>query len=282
MPRPKNRARASKNVKEISSDRDIDLTQCSNEVKKWGKGNKTYANRRDRAFKSRVKRSSESDGNDCQEYVVEKIMRKRINTATSKTEYFIKWAGWSERSNTWEPAENLSCPKLLAQFEENCERMNVLKRSTRRSVNPEANDPQPSTSRRTRRSTRITRDRSPSPKPSAFKENTIIEEVHDSDLQPPKTVSQLRESPEFQEMMTPEMMLAFDESDEPDSIEGFDRGLQPEKITGAIRFENQLLFMIKWKGCKKLDIVPAREANLKCPDVVIDYYQRRLRWVPGQ
>lgn len=74
-----------------------------------------------------------------------------------------------------------------------------------------------------------------------------------------------------------------EESDEDDEcgVEGFARGLEPDKITGAIQLDSELLFLIKWKNSKASDLVPAQEANVKCPQVVIKYYENRLKWLPN-
>lgn len=48
------------------------------------------------------------------EYVVEKILDKRYNSKTKKTEYLIKWKGYNNPSdNTWEPEENCVCQFCL-------------------------------------------------------------------------------------------------------------------------------------------------------------------------
>uniref|UniRef100_A0A915CTD1 Chromo domain-containing protein n=1 Tax=Ditylenchus dipsaci TaxID=166011 RepID=A0A915CTD1_9BILA len=57
-----------------------------------------------------------SDDSGDREYVVEKILdsRKKGNGI----QYLVKWAGYNDASdNTWEPAGNLNCGKLIADFE---------------------------------------------------------------------------------------------------------------------------------------------------------------------
>lgn len=50
-----------------------------------------------------------------EEYVVEKIVGKR--TVKGRIEYLLKWKGYNDDENTWEPKDNLDCPDLIAEFE---------------------------------------------------------------------------------------------------------------------------------------------------------------------
>ncbi|EEC00209.1 chromobox protein homolog 3 [Ixodes scapularis] len=142
-----------------------------------------------------------------EEFIVEKIIDRRVRQG--KVEYYLKWKGYTESDNTWEPEENLDCPGLIAEFEEKRK-----KNADAQKMKDDAEAP----SRKKKR--------------------------QDADSKP----------------------------------RGFDRGLDPDRIIGATDSSGELMFLIKWKDCDEADIVPARIANVRCPQVVIRFYEERLTW----
>ena len=51
-------------------------------------------------------------------YNVEKILkRKRTKDGDGDVRYLVKWEGYDNSENTWEPTQNLSgCPQALENF----------------------------------------------------------------------------------------------------------------------------------------------------------------------
>lgn len=56
---------------------------------------------------------------------------------------------------------------------------------------------------------------------------------------------------------------------------GFDRGLEPEYIMAAVK-GSKLMYLMKWKDNDIKDMVPASEAVVECPEIVIQYFQSKL------
>jgi len=146
-----------------------------------------------------------------EEYTVEKILDRR--TQKGVVEYLIKWEGYSHEDNTWEPVDNLDCPDLIKEFEEERKRKAQAKEQS-------------------------------------------------------KGVKRGRTSG------------AGDKSGKSrkDEVRGFERGLEPEKIIGATDANGELFFLVKWKDSEIADLLPAKQCNVKCPQVVIQFYEERLTW----
>ncbi|XP_013788557.1 chromobox protein homolog 1-like isoform X2 [Limulus polyphemus] len=153
-----------------------------------------------------------------EEYIVEKILDKRMRGG--KVEYFLKWKGYPESENTWEPEGNLDCQELIAEYEEK-------------------------------------RKKSGEDKKDSSDKKRKVNGTEGSETSPQKKKKKLEED---------------------NRPRGFDRGLDPERIIGATDSSGELMFLIKWKGSDEADLVPARLANVKCPQVVIQFYEERLTW----
>lgn len=149
-----------------------------------------------------------------EEYVVEKVLDRRVHKG--RVEFLLKWKGFSDEDNTWEPQDNLDCPDLIAEFMTKYNKEKEEKKKEKRKSTAESGDGEEKASKR--------------------------------------------------------------KKDEGEKARGFGRGLQPERIIGATDSSGELMFLMKWKNSDEADLVPAKEANVKCPQVVISFYEERLTW----
>ncbi|CAG2100802.1 unnamed protein product [Medioppia subpectinata] len=186
------------------------------------------------------KTKDSDDGADVEaveDYVVEKVVDKR--NVKGKIQYLLKWKGYPDEENTWEPKENLDCDGLIDAFEE---KRRKDKGAAGSSATPDgrrrggSRDETPVLDKRSRRAT--------PGRPG--KGDKSLEEDFDDAMKKPRG--------------------------------GFERGLRPDRILGATDASGELMFLMKWLDSDEADLVPAKMANVKCPQIVIKFYEDRLTW----
>ncbi|KAL7740841.1 hypothetical protein ACLKA6_013688 [Drosophila palustris] len=59
---------------------------------------------------------------------------------------------------------------------------------------------------------------------------------------------------------------------------GFDRGMEPAKLIRAMDLNGERMFLMSWKNSDKVDLVPAKVVNAKFPQMVLEFYMKRLTY----
>nr|ACO11832.1 Chromobox protein homolog 1 [Lepeophtheirus salmonis] len=184
-----------------------------------------------------------------EEYSVEKVLDKRVGK-NGKVEYLLKWKGYGDEDNTWEPKENLDCEDLIETFEKNRRMKKEAEKSKSGGNNSSSSGGGGSSTNNNN--------------------NTDSTSSSTNQAEKRKSTSSSNEKSESRKA-------------DDDRPRGFDRNLDPERIIGATDSSGELMFLIKWKGSDEADLVPAREANVRCPQTVIKFYEERLTWhTPNQ
>ncbi|KAH8237973.1 hypothetical protein KR032_009369 [Drosophila birchii] len=194
-----------------------------------------------------VNSNSSDEEEEEAEYAVEKIIDRRVRKG--KVEYYLKWKGYAETENTWEPESNLDCQDLIQQYELS-RKDETEKAGTSKKDRPNSSTKSKDTSARssTASTSSSTKRKSEEPAPVNAKAKRTMEADQDSGDSIPAGGT------------------------------GFDRGLEAEKILGASDNNGRLTFLIQFKGVDQAEMVPSNVANVKIPQMVIHFYEERLSW----
>lgn len=179
--------------------------------------------------KQTAKQRKTEDSSLVQEFAVEKIIRRRISNG--RVEYFLKWKGFTDADNTWEPEDNLDCPELIEDF-------NIKHPHVTESTVEEQCDLMP-------------------------KEEMTEQETEIACLQSQQQTDSgvLQPNAELSDTKSP--LASYQE---------------PECIIGSTDRRGELMFLVKWKNSDDVALLPARDVSVRCPQVVIDFYEQKLTW----
>ncbi|CAF4900924.1 unnamed protein product, partial [Rotaria magnacalcarata] len=53
---------------------------------------------------------------------------------------------------------------------------------------------------------------------------------------------------------------------------------EAERVLGATDSAGELMLLVKWRNSDEADLVPARIVNVKCPALVIEFYEQHSFW----
>jgi len=190
------------------------------------------------------------------EYIVDAIVDKRIRN--NKVEYLLKWKGYDELNNTWEPKKHIHCEELIRDFEQKqkdkikkkgiegvCE--HSLSNSTVTSCASSEAGPSKEGKITSFPQKMVTVEKTDDSNKSDLTENNS--NVNDNE----KNVSEKIEN----NVTTPTKKIV-------------------EEVISVGYVDGRWTFLLKFQGIETLHYIPAEEANLMYPQVVINYYQERI------
>lgn len=222
-----------------------------------------------------------------EEYVVERILDERYNPKKKRKEYLLKWKGFGDEDNTWEPRCNLDCDALIEEFyrrrKKEKEEAARKKKTKGRVANIESllNEDE-SVGSGSRESTPTT------PAVSSRRlvplSPNVVPAYHSAPIRP------AQDSPVHQSPATTELDQGGTSSESEDDEEhrllrlrpppgesGIEKGWTPEVILDVCPPEEDfpLSYLIKYQHKKKIERVPSSICSSLCPNLVISFMERR-------
>lgn len=212
-----------------------------------------------------------SETEEEREYAVEKFLDKR--SINGKVEYLIKWYGYPEKINSWEPKENLRCEIELKEFEEKLKQASEKKYQQKKVIE------------HSRRSTRISLRNStiasasnasagPSNKyrRKTTPSNTSVGHKAVEKIDKVDKVKKVNDKKEDNDVNTTLNISVDSVQSDNDVVKKL------ERIIGCSNVYGNLMFMIKWIGIEEVVLIPAKYANIKWEQEVIQFYEERIHW----
>ena len=260
-------------------DSDGDDSELSSQAKRR-RTNKVIDEKPDISDVVESKHASDEDEGDHDEdeepeYIVERVVDKRVK-AKGKIEYLLKWKGFDDADNTWEPADNLECVELIEEFEKKAkaggkDAKNAVARSTKKRTAT-------SSSKHEDNSAANVAQNSDADLKDEDESGAKVDKNSDADLNgEDKSTANVDKNSDV-DLNADEANMSNTATELSTSPEDLRTDLEAESIVGAARDNGKLMFRIKWKGCQEMDLVDSDKAKQDWPHAVIEYYEKLVRW----
>ncbi|GLV36753.1 Heterochromatin Protein 1b [Carabus blaptoides fortunei] len=200
------------------------------------------------------KRTKEDETDDV--YDVEVVLDRKIIDGV--TFYLLKWIGYSDEYNTWEPEENLHCKGLIEDY---------LRRPDKILGATEHNGDLAFIVRTKSRKTDLLAS------VMAYKQcPAMVLEFFENRL-----FWNTNESEEKTLLMSDAVVRKMRKRIGP-RPNGYLNHLAPRAIIGAVKTSEGLLFLMKWRDSDQFDLIPSDEANAQYTKYVLEFYEEKLKW----
>lgn len=192
------------------------------------------------------KAANKASSDEEEDYVVERVIGKRFRRG--QPEYLIKWQGYGDEDNTWEPQSNLNCPELIAEYEKD-------RKGTPASAGPKTAAPNGTPA-------------------SANKRKSGVESpaVSNGDGVPP---------PKQAALSTPGSETSSRRASTAGRT-GFQPGRVVERIEGVSDLSGKLKYIIKWKSEEETEAIGEEQVEQNVPDMVIRFFKSKIVWTEGE
>uniref|UniRef100_A0A915Q308 Chromo domain-containing protein n=1 Tax=Setaria digitata TaxID=48799 RepID=A0A915Q308_9BILA len=243
------------------------------------------------------------------EFVVEAILGERYNKRKKMKEYLLKWKGYSDAENTWEPETNLDCDELIAEFhaQQNYIMLELFISAIegylinfRETWGKQRNELWQNlldiTSSKTNlrkllpASSRTSCSGILNPTIASLDSPTISSQIGRSSRPGSTSLSTALKRPASENLCGTEDYAGSSESEDdeesrqlrmrpPPGQSGMEKGWMPEVIVAACQPEDgfPLTYVVKYRHKKKFERVPSSVCIKYWPQLVISFYEREMR-----
>jgi len=218
-------------------------------------------------------------------YTVEFVTDKRLNVYTGQVEYRIRWLGYEEKDDTWEPAENMSHLTAIKEFEDNLKKKQQQKEGQKKRASQGAKPRKSSngaavTKRKTESATSGVTTRKANPSPATADASNQQEKTRDESEKVP-SATMIREE-DFGGDSIEDVSVQVEGPNElrleeptPGKHYKIQDGVAAKKIFSVAARDDGPVSLVQYED-STFEIIPTQVLADCCPKLLISFYEARL------